>query len=121
MGPGLPNLWCIHTDVVGLLQCVERIVAIWDRRPGGASVRSPFGGAGARLALTVRLREIGTGISESKQRVPIFLRDVRGGKQVPILDRNSEIHSQDHRGTGTNPWAWPGSDPAATIVASSQP
>jgi hypothetical protein len=75
---------------------------------------------GARLALTVRLREIGTGISESKQRVPIFLRDVRGGKQVPILDRNSDIHSQDHRGTGTNPWAWPGSDPAATIVASSQ-
>ena len=33
---------------------------------------------------TVRLREIGlgTGISEASKRVPIFLHDVRGGKQV---------------------------------------
>ena len=31
---------------------------------------------------TVRLRGIGTGISEASKRVPIFLHDVRGGKQV---------------------------------------
>ena len=30
----------------------------------------------------VRLREIGTGISEASKRVPVFLHDVRGGKQV---------------------------------------
>jgi hypothetical protein len=31
---------------------------------------------------TVRLRGIGTGISEVSKRVPIFLHDIRGGKQV---------------------------------------
>jgi hypothetical protein len=31
---------------------------------------------------TVRLREIGTCISEASKRVPIFLHDVRGGKQM---------------------------------------
>ena len=31
---------------------------------------------------TVRHRGIGTGISEASKRVPIFLRDVTGGKQV---------------------------------------
>ena len=36
---------------------------------------------------TARLREIGTGISEASNRVPIFLHDVRGGKQV---NRNSD-------------------------------
>ena len=30
----------------------------------------------------VRFREIGTGISEASKRDPIFLHDVRGGKQV---------------------------------------
>jgi hypothetical protein len=36
----------------------------------------------ARVCTTVRLRGIGTGISEASKRVPIFLHVVRGGKQV---------------------------------------
>jgi hypothetical protein len=32
--------------------------------------------------LTAAFREIGTGISEASKRVPIFLHDVRGGKQA---------------------------------------
>ena len=64
---------------------------------------------------TVRHRGIGTGISEASKRVPIFLHDVRGGKQV------SSYFGQELRQTQEN-WdqalgSWQGSDPAATIVA----
>ena len=63
-------------------------------------------------------REIGTGISEASKRVPIFLHDVRRGKQV------SSYFGQELRGgrqTQEN-WdqalgSWQGSYPAATIVA----
>ena len=67
------------------------------------------------MLVTVRLREIGTGISEANKRVPIFLHDVRGGKQV------SSNFGQELRQTQEN-WdqalgSRQGSDPAATIVA----
>ena len=66
-------------------------------------------------SVTVRNREMGTGISESIKRDPIFLHDVRGGKQV------SSYFGQELRQTQENwepsLWAWQGSDPAATIVA----
>ena len=63
----------------------------------------------------VRLREIGTGISEASKRVPVFLHDVRGGKQV------SSYFGQELRQAQGN-WdqalgARQGSDPAAAIVA----
>jgi hypothetical protein len=64
---------------------------------------------------TVRLRGIGTCISEASKRVIIFLHDVRGGKQV------SSYFGQELRQTQEN-WdqalgSWQGSDPAAMIVA----
>ena len=39
-------------------------------------------GAGAASSVTVRFREIGTGISEPSKRVPIFLFTTQGGKQA---------------------------------------
>ena len=45
---------------------------------------------------TVAFREIGTGISEASKRVPIFLHDVRGGKQV------SSYFGQELRQVGLN-------------------
>ena len=68
-----------------------------------------------RSLTTVQVRGIGTGISEASKRVPIFLHDVRRGKQV------SSYFGQELRQTKEN-WdqalgSWQGSDPAATIVA----
>jgi len=42
--------------------------------------------------------EIGTGISEANKKVPIFLHDVRGGKQVPV----PILHRQELRQTQGN-------------------
>ena len=42
--------------------------------------------------------EIGTGISEANKKVPIFLHDVRGGKQVPV----PTLHRQELRQTQGN-------------------
>jgi hypothetical protein len=65
--------------------------------------------------VTVRFRERETGVSEASKRVPIFLHDFKGGKQV------SSCFGQELRQTQEN-WnqvlgSWQGSDPAAMIVA----
>ena len=64
---------------------------------------------------TVRLRGIGTDISEASKRVPIFLYDVRGGKQVSSCFRQELRQTQENWDQALG--SWQGSDPAATIVA----
>jgi hypothetical protein len=55
-----------------------------------------------RCIHTVRHSKIGTGISEASKKVPIFLHDVRGGKQV-----SSYLGRQTNKGCSTvagRPW-----------------
>ena len=66
---------------------------------------------------TARHRGIGTGISEASKRVPIFLHDVRGGKQVSSYFGQELKQTQENWDRGK---PWQGSDPAATIVAWSE-
>jgi len=65
--------------------------------------------------LTVQLRGIGTGIPEASKRVPIFLHDVRGGKQESSYFGQKLRQTQENRDQALG--SWQGSDPAATIVA----
>jgi hypothetical protein len=51
---------------------------------------------------TVRHREIGTGISEASKKVPIFLHDVRGGKQVSSYFGQELSQGQELRQVGLN-------------------
>jgi hypothetical protein len=44
--------------------------------------------------LRVRLRGMGTGISEASKRVPIFSFATQGGKRVPIFDRGTGSKSE---------------------------
>jgi hypothetical protein len=69
------------------------------------------------ISPTVRVRGIGTGISEASKRVPIFLHDVRGGKQVSSYFGQELRQTQENWDQALGSWQLEGSGPAATIVA----
>ena len=67
--------WCVV-----LLMRHSRIV----RLPGRTCMNALPSSSLSMGQKTVRLREIGTSISEASKRVPVVLHDVRGGKQVSV-------------------------------------